>query len=316
MKYILNKMPVRTTNKDNVNEFVIDTVLPSMNIDSLYKINTFYKKEITKFDSLIGLSFEKANFLEIDVTKDTFIECDIKDTLVDIITLNIKDKSTVNIIYKSDKKVDHHMKLIINGNSDSIINIINLTDTLSRSFLAIEANIYSNVVVNLIDLGGALRVCNYNAIVEKGISTFNNIYLTKNDTLDLNYYVKLKNPDVEGYINSKGILNGRSTKVYKGVIDFISGASKSIGKQEEHVIILSNDAINKSLPILLCGEEDVEGAHASSIGSIDKSKLFYLESRGLDKSEASKEIILGEFNSILDYLPIKEEIQSIIRKRL
>ena len=34
-----------------------------------------------------------------------------------------------------------------------------------------------------------------------------------------------------------------------------------------------NEAKNKSLPILLCGEEDVCGAHSSSVGGIDLEKL-------------------------------------------
>lgn len=316
MKYILNKTPIKTTNKDAVNEFIIDTIFDDYKDTSKYNINTSYKESISSFESKIGISFNKCKNIEIDITKDTDLECDILDTLIDTVTLNIKDKSKVNIIYKSSKKIDHHLKLVINGNNDSIINIINLTDIESRNLIAIEAYVSSNITVNLIDLGGSLRVYNYYALVIDGINTFNNIYLTKNDELDLNYYIKLINPKCEGYINSKGILNNTSKKNFKGTIDFVSGCKDAIGREEEKVIMLSNDAKNKSLPILLCGEEDVCGAHSSSVGGIDLEKLFYLESRGMDSIDAKKEIILGEFNEILDYLPNKDYILNIIRERL
>ena len=316
MEYVLNKTPIKTTNKDSVNAFVIDTTFPDMKEQSNYKIDASYNEDISTFESKIGLSFTKAKNINIDILKDTLIECEIKDILVDQITLNICKNANVNIIYKSEDKIDHHMKLIINGDNDAVINIINLTHLESRSLLAIEAYVSSNVVVNLIDLGGSLRVCNYYSEVLSGINTFNNIYLTNNDTLDLNYYVKLINPKCEGYINCKGILKNKSKKNFKGTIDFVSGCKEAKGIEEEKVIMLSKDARNKSLPILLCGEEDVSGAHSSSAGGIDMEKLFYLESRGMDEDEALKEIIIGEFNNVLDYLPMKNDILNIVKERL
>jgi Fe-S cluster assembly scaffold protein SufB len=39
--------------------------------------------------------------------------------------------------------------------------------------------------------------------------------------------------------------------------------------------------VNRSVPVILCTEEDVEGNHGATIGKIDQDMLFYLESRGI-----------------------------------
>ena len=66
--------------------------------------------------------------------------------------------------------------------------------------------------------------------------------------------------------------------------------------------------------MLLCGEENVEGAHSVSSGSIDKNKLFYLMSHGIDETEAKNIIIKSNFNVIINNIPgsVKEEISEII----
>lgn len=48
---------------------------------------------------------------------------------------------------------------------------------------------------------------------------------------------------------------------------------------------MDDTVINKSLPIILCSEEDVEGNHGATIGKLDEDILFYMQSRGIKESE-------------------------------
>ena len=71
--------------------------------------------------------------------------------------------------------------------------------------------------------------------------------------------------------------------------------------------------------MMLCHEEDVAGAHGVSAGKIDKSKLFYLMSRGLDEQEARRLIINANFSQIIKYIPeenIREEVLELIEKEV
>ena len=52
-------------------------------------------------------------------------------------------------------------------------------------------------------------------------------------------------------------------------------------------MLLANDDVrNKTIPIILCTEDDVQGAHGASIGHINPEQLGYLTSRGLDTASA------------------------------
>ena len=109
-----------------------------------------------------------------------------------------------------------------------------------------------------------------------------------------------------------------ASKNFKGTIDFIEGSSKSIGKELERVTLLSDTAVTKSLPMLLCHEEDVEGAHGVSTGKIDNEKLFYMMSRGMSYKDAIKLILVSEFDIALNMLndELKDELKKIIEDRL
>ena len=50
--------------------------------------------------------------------------------------------------------------------------------------------------------------------------------------------------------------------------------------------MLGDDAVNKTVPLILCAEENVEGTHGATIGELDADTLFYFESRGIDQTAA------------------------------
>lgn len=44
--------------------------------------------------------------------------------------------------------------------------------------------------------------------------------------------------------------------------------------------------MNKTVPLILCAEENVVGNHGATIGELDDETLFYFESRGIGHDEA------------------------------
>lgn len=117
----------------------------------------------------------------------------------------------------------------------------------------------------------------------------------------------------------QGALNGSAKKHFKGTIDFKKGAKKSIGKENEFCMLVSDKAKSIALPMLLCSEEDVEGEHSTASGKIDNKELFYIMSRGFNKNEAIKLIIRARFNKIIAKIKdenIKNEILQEIESRL
>ena len=77
-------------------------------------------------------------------------------------------------------------------------------------------------------------------------------------------------------------------KVFRGTIDFKKGSADSVGSENETVLMLGDDVVNKTVPLILCAEENVEGTHGATIGELDADTMFYFESRGIDRETAEK----------------------------
>ena len=74
----------------------------------------------------------------------------------------------------------------------------------------------------------------------------------------------------------------------------------------EFGMLLSRQARSVAIPSLEIDQPDCRRvAHASSVGPIDESQLFYLESRGLDPEEARKFIVLGYLEPVVARVPLE-----------
>lgn len=114
-------------------------------------------------------------------------------------------------------------------------------------------------------------------------------YLGKNSrTIDYNIAVNHWGKDTYSEINAAGALMDSAKKVFRGTIDFKTGSSDSKGSENETVIMLGDDVVNKTVPLILCSEENVEGSHGATIGELDDDTLFYFESRGIGREEAER----------------------------
>lgn len=102
---------------------------------------------------------------------------------------------------------------------------------------------------------------------------------------------------------SKGAVADDSRSVYTGLIEIEKGAKRTDARQTNHNLLLSPMAHADSVPNLDIKENDVMCAHASSVGPLDELQRWYLESRGVSRSDAERLMIQGFFNEMLVSLP-------------
>ena len=70
---------------------------------------------------------------------------------------------------------------------------------------------------------------------------------------------------------------------------------------------LSKKARSVAIPSLEIDQPDCRrAAHSSSVGPIDETQLFYLESRGIPPDEARKFIVLGFLEPVVARVPLTE----------
>ena len=339
MEYILNEIPIKTTNSFNINNLKINLDIPKTFSNKEFIMKNIEDIEIeysktNSFNSNIGLELKEASSLNINIKNNISKPIELvyefnDDNLVDIININCLENIKANIIIKYISKGNsinfHHLKQVINlkKNADLTITVINLLNDNSISLIASESNVdkEAKLTQNLIDIGGKVKINNYkSSALEKGISYLNNIYLGKDeDTIDMNYnYVNI-GKESQTNIESQGILDDKARKIFRGTIDFVSGCAKSVGKENENCVLMSEDAMSRSVPILLCGEEDVEGAHSVSSGKIDEEKLFYITSKGIKMEDAKRMIILSNFNKIIEEIKdedTEKEILDVIENKI
>lgn len=306
----------------------------SISTDEIDKMNIKISDEGNEkeFSSKIGLSFKKYKKIAIDVPDNTEIKNTIlldflfnedNNYLVDNIKINIGKNAKANFIihYYSDdfilsesqdktknENINFHNLLLetnIGDNGECNIICANLLNDDANSFLAFEniLNENSRLAHTIVDLGGKNKISNYNSKLV-GNCSFNNIknvYLgAKNDIIDINYNIEAIGKSTKCIIESQGALIDSAKKNFKGIIDFKEGSTKSIGKENENCLILSDKARSRSLPVLLCHEEDVNGEHGVSSGKPDKQKMFYIMSKGISYSDARKLLVKANFSNLLN----------------
>ena len=108
----------------------------------------------------------------------------------------------------------------------------------------------------------------------------------KKQTVDLNLVVNHWGQKTTSEINAAGALKDDANKVFRGTIDFKKGSAGSVGNEQETVLMLGDGVVNKTVPLILCAEENVVGNHGATIGELDEDTLFYFESRGISAAEA------------------------------
>lgn len=247
-------------NKSNSN-FVIDLITDNNLINSFRKLNVLVEEGIN-------------GNLTINYNSKT----DSESILNSIIKLKLRKNSTLNVYITGSGRNNHlhFMKFLSEVDLNGKLNVFNLQTT--------ESTVRAEYFVTL---GGDFSEFLYNQAVIETDTGINEVVAkvfhkgknTKSDLKNLSY--------VSG--NSKSILNGL-LKVYESAKD-------TKAYQSAKSFLLSDNANSVSYPQLEIENPDVECSHGAAVLSFDENQLFYLQSRGLSKREASEMILKG----ILDF---------------
>lgn len=117
---------------------------------------------------------------------------------------------------------------------------------------------------------------------ERSYMTSDTGYMVEGDhRLDMNYVTNHIGPRTNCLMTTNGVLKGTAKKIFRGTIDFRNGSAASKGAVTEDVLLIDDEVVNQTIPVILCAEEDVEGSHGATIGQLDEDTVFYLQSRGM-----------------------------------
>jgi Fe-S cluster assembly protein SufD len=126
-------------------------------------------------------------------------------------------------------------------------------------------------------------------------------------------------PNTTSDLAFRGVLQGRSTAVWKGNIIVDPGAQKTDAFQESRNLLISKRAHADAIPGLEIQANDVRCTHAAAIAQVDAEQLFYLRSRGLPEPVAKRLVIEGFLAALVERFeqgPVREVLGETLERRL
>ncbi len=143
-----------------------------------------------------------------------------------------------------------------------------------------------------------------NLLGDESVFDGNAGYLRRDEQdYDVNYIAHQNGKRTDSKYICRGVLLDKASKTFKGTLDFRTGSTGSAGDEQEDTLLLSPDVVNRTMPVILCQEEDVDGRHGATIGQLGEDTLFYMESRGISEEEAKKIMVKARLDSIANMIP-------------
>lgn len=140
----------------------------------------------------------------------------------------------------------------------------------------------------------------------------NGLYILSGKThVDNNTSVDHRKPNSFSNELYKGILGENSRAVFNGKIYVRPDAQKTNAFQANNNILLSETATINTKPQLEIWADDVKCSHGCTTGQLDEEAIFYLRSRGIEKSKAQS-LMLNAFAADT----LQEVKQELVKKEI
>jgi len=116
-------------------------------------------------------------------------------------------------------------------------------------------------------------------------------------------------PETTSRIISKSISRGGGRTSYRGLVQVYPGATKSKSKVVCDALLLDEASRSDTYPTMKIDEQDVTIEHEATVSKIGDEQLFYLQSRGIGKTQAESMIVNGFIEPIVKELPLEYAVE-------
>lgn len=179
----------------------------------------------------------------------------------------------------------------------------------------------TNVTSHAFSIGGAFvrNTVSAHLAGEGCEATINGLYLLEGSQLIDNYtLLEHAEPHCPSHELYKGILGDTSRAIFRGKIHVHQKAQKTDAFQQNENILLSDNARINTKPQLEIYADDVKCSHGATIGQLNEDALFYLQARGISKTEAKNMLLKAFADDIVDRVKItslREHLNTFIEAK-
>ncbi len=226
------------------------------------------------------------------------------------------------LVNGSDEKVFLNNFYILDETSNLEVNVFN---DFNKGSLVVDTRGYVSKYANLTVVNGEVSDVNVisntevSLLEEEARSTVKTVALTSSKQVStFRQFVSSDYKYTKGFIENYGVSADESSLTFDGIGNIRKGCNGSEARQSNKGIILGKKARLEANPLLLIDEYDVEASHGAAIGKMDEEQLYYLMSRGISYSDASKLIINGYLTPIVKVLPesLQNRLLEVIESKI
>lgn len=203
-------------------------------------------------------------------------------------------------------------KLEIKAYSNQIL----LTDTLQNT--EIDLGESANLTLIAIIKKGWREKQTLNFNFKNRNATLNFLALivgSKDEAFPFETYSNHTATNTNAYYDVRSALFDKSNIDYKGNLIIKPTGQITDSYLEHHSLMLSKDARVQTIPSLEIEADDVKAGHAATMSTVDDELLFYLQSRGLDKTNSKQLLIKNFFERNLEKID-NEKAKRLITEKI
>jgi len=170
---------------------------------------------------------------------------------------------------------------------------------------------YQSIVLAI--AGGLIRNNINLALAGKGVEShlYGLFIAGAGERMDNYTNIEHRMPDCTSFEDFRGVASGDGIGAFNGRILVAPDAQRTQAFQENHNLLLNNDAAIYTKPQLEIYADDVKCSHGATIGQLDPQAVFYMRQRGIDEQEARKLQMYGFVRTVIDKISIQELVDAI-----
>ena len=266
-------------------------------------------------EPILLLSFNKANEGQV-IQPRTWIEVgDFSEVTFITLNVNLSDAPYfVNKVVEIKGGLNSQIRYYrIQNDGKFAIEVSNIETNLLKDsrFTSVNISLSGEMVRNNLSL---------NLLGSNSEGNMYGIYLLNGKShVDNHTNVDHTIPHAESNELYKGILADQSRGVFNGKIFVRQDAQKTNAFQQNNNILLSEDAIVNTKPQLEIWADDVKCSHGCTTGQLDEEALFYLQARGIDKTQAKGLLLFAFAGEVLEHIKnesFREYCTQLVQERL
>ena len=291
-----------------------------------FQDESLFNLGIAKFNEGVLIEFKEDGKFDTEIQIINVYDKKIENMFIPVFNIfKLNKKNNISIVEKNVNNGLDSFNLKINKficSDNSILNHTIIFDDHTKSNL-LGYNYYESGLNSIINVDNFNYESSFNKnFIEVdlnqtgGETRINTLNLTKNNEhVDNNILINHNSEHCTSFQNVRNILQNKSTCVFNGKVIVADGAQKTDSNQSNKNLLLSKEATAHSNPQLEIYADDVQCGHGSTTGALDKDSIFYLQTRGIRKEQATQILIKAFAHEVIKQFSndtIKDEAQAYI----